>query len=140
MTTPLDEIRFILEAKRLNRLRQGLVQEQLRHCVGNTLRHAPELRIIGDCALSAFSYTCAAQTPLAGAMIPVMSNSGKRQPGHRDYVACGRLCRGDQGDEEHLRAPRFEPSDRYLYQAGLGRLSACAAVSAATGSSAASPT
>ena len=29
------------------------------HCVGNTLRHAPELRIIGDCALSRIlSYTC----------------------------------------------------------------------------------
>ncbi len=49
-----------------------------------------------------------------------MSNSGKRQPGHRDHAACGRLCRGDQGDEEHLVLV-LAPSDCYSYQ-GLGRL------------------
>lgn len=56
MTTPLDEIRFILEAKRLNKAAaEDSFKNNYGHCVGNTLRHAPELRIIGDCALSAFS-------------------------------------------------------------------------------------
>lgn len=62
MTTPLDEIRFILEAKRLNKAAaEDSFKNNYGHCVGNTLRHAPELRIIGDCALSRIlSYTCAA--------------------------------------------------------------------------------
>ena len=100
MTTPLDEIRFILEAKRLNKAAaEDSFKNNYGHCVGNTLRHAPELRIIGDCALSRIlSYTCAAcDARMAGSHGPGDEQFGQRQPGHRDDAARGGLCRGDHG-------------------------------------------
>ena len=116
MTTPLDEIRFILEAKRLNKAAaEDSFKNNYGHCVGNTLRHAPELRIIGDCALSRIlSYTCAAcDARMAGAMVPVMSNSGSGNQGIATTLPVVVYAEEIKADEEH-------PSDRYLYQAEPG--------------------
>ena len=138
MTTPLDEIRFILEAKRLNKAAaEDSFKNNYGHCVGNTLRHAPELRIIGDCALSRIlSYTCAAcDARMAGAMVPVMSNSGSGNQGitaTMPVVATARWL--DIDEEKMLRAVTLSNLIAIRIKAKFGRLSnLCGATVAATG-------
>ena len=140
MTTPLDEIRFILEAKRLNKAAaEDSFKNNYGHCVGNTLRHAPELRIIGDCALSRIlSYTCAAcDARMAGAMVPVMSNSGSGNQGIATTLPVVVDAEEIKADEEHLvRALVLSHLTAIYIKQSLGRLSAlCGCVVAATGSS-----
>lgn len=140
MTTPLDEIRFILEAKRLNKAAaEDSFKNNYGHCVGNTLRHAPELRIIGDCALSRIlSYTCAAcDARMAGAMVPVMSNSGSGNQGIATTLPVVVYAEEIKADEEHLvRALVLSHLTAIYIKQSLGRLSAlCGCVVAATGSS-----
>ena len=49
MTTPLDEIRFILESKRLNKAAaETAFSGEYGHCVGRTLRCDRERKIMGD--------------------------------------------------------------------------------------------
>ena len=79
MTTPLEEIRFILETKRLNKAAaETSFAGEYGHCVGRTLRCDRERRVMGDSIFTRIlSYTSAAcDARMAGAMIPVMSNSG----------------------------------------------------------------
>lgn len=145
MTTPLDEIRFILEAKRLNKAAaEDSFKNNYGHCVGNTLRHAPELRIIGDCALSRIlSYTCAAcDARMAGAMVPVMSNSGSGNQGIATTLPVVVYAEEIKADEEHLvRALVLSHLTAIYIKQSLGRLSAlCGCVVAATGSSCGTPT
>ena len=140
MTTPLDEIRFILEAKRLNKAAaEDSFKNNYGHCGGNTLRHAPELRIIGDCALSRIlSYTCAAcDARMAGAMVPVMSNSGSGNQGIATTLPVVVYAEEIKADEEHLvRALVLSHLTAIYIKQSLGRLSAlCGCVVAATGSS-----
>ena len=140
MTTPLDEIRFILEAKRLNKAAaEDSFKNNYGHCVGNTLRLAPELRIIGDCALSRIlSYTCAAcDARMAGAMVPVMSNSGSGNQGIATTLPVVVYAEEIKADEEHLvRALVLSHLTAIYIKQSLGRLSAlCGCVVAATGSS-----
>ena len=128
MTTPLDEIRFILEAKRLNKAAaEDSFKNNYGHCVGNTLRHAPELRIIGDCALSRIlSYTCAAcDARMAGAMVPVMSNSGSGNQGIATTLPVVVYAEEIKADEEHLvRALVLSHLTAIYIKQSLGRLSA----------------
>ena len=135
-----DEIRFILEAKRLNKAAaEDSFKNNYGHCVGNTLRHAPELRIIGDCALSRIlSYTCAAcDARMAGAMVPVMSNSGSGNQGIATTLPVVVYAEEIKADEEHLvRALVLSHLTAIYIKQSLGRLSAlCGCVVAATGSS-----
>ncbi|MDE6828205.1 MAG: serine dehydratase subunit alpha family protein, partial [Alistipes sp.] len=77
-TAPLDELRFILETRRLNKAAaERSFAGEFGHCVGRTLRRERELKVIGDSIFSRIlSYTSAAcDARMAGAMIPVMSNS-----------------------------------------------------------------
>ena len=109
------------------------------HCVGNTLRHAPELRIIGDCALSRIlSYTCAAcDARMAGAMVPVMSNSGSGNQGicATNPVAVYAL-ENENTEEELIRALMLSHLTAIYIKQSLGKLSAlCGCVVASIGSS-----
>ena len=84
MTTPLDELRFILETRRLNKAAaEQSFKGDYGHCLGKTLRHDRELKVLGDSVfLRMLSYTSAAcDARMAGAMIPVMSNSGSGNQG-----------------------------------------------------------
>ena len=77
-TAPLDELRFILETRRLNKAAaEQAFAGEFGHCVGRTLRCERERKIMGDSIFSRIlSYTSAAcDARMAGAMIPVMSNS-----------------------------------------------------------------
>ena len=141
MTTPLDEIRFILEAKRLNKAAaEDSFKNNYGHCVGNTLRHAPELRIIGDCALSRIlSYTCAAcDARMAGAMVPVMSNSGSGNQGITCSVPLIEYAKElHSGKEKLYRALIISNLVAIHEKTGIGTLSAyCGAVSAGAGAGA----
>ncbi|MDE6374361.1 MAG: L-serine ammonia-lyase, iron-sulfur-dependent, subunit alpha, partial [Alistipes sp.] len=84
MTAPVDELRFILETRRLNKAAaEKSFAGEYGHCVGRTLRRERELQVIGDSVFSRIlSYTSAAcDARMAGAMIPVMSNSGSGNQG-----------------------------------------------------------
>ena len=117
-TAPLDEIRFILESKRLNKqAAERSLKGHYGHELGKTLMGCKTERdIMGNNTFThILSYTSAAcDARMAGAMIPVMSNSGS----------------GNQGIAATL------PVVVYDIKQSLGRLSAlCGCVVAATGSS-----
>lgn len=84
-TTPLDEIRFILEAKRLNlQAAERSFKGNYGHELGKTLQGSrSEQSIMGiNTFTHILSYTSAAcDARMAGAMIPVMSNSGSGNQG-----------------------------------------------------------
>ena len=139
-TTPLDEIRFILEAKRLNlQAAERSFKGNYGHELGKTLQSSrSEQSIMGSNTFThILSYTSAAcDARMAGAMIPVMSNSGSGNQGIAAtlpvVVLRKRIIRQKKTDSclvlSHLTAI-------YIKQ-NLGRLSAlCGCVVAATGSS-----
>ena len=84
MTTSLDDIRFILDTARLNKTAaERSFEGEYGHGLGKILRGTYEHRIMGDSVFShILSYTSGAcDARMAGAMIPVMSNSGSGNQG-----------------------------------------------------------
>ena len=84
MTTPLDDIRFILETARLNKAAaERSFEGDYGHGLGKILRGTYEHKVMGDSVFShILSYTSGAcDARMAGAMIPVMSNSGSGNQG-----------------------------------------------------------
>lgn len=140
MTTPLDEIRFILEARRLNK---AAAEQSFRgnygHCLGKTLRRDDEVRVMGDSVFShILSYTSAAcDARMAGAMIPVMSNSGSGNQGITCTLPVVVYAEENGASEEQMiRALMLSHLTVIYIKQSLGRLSAlCGCVVAATGSS-----
>ncbi len=83
-TTPIDELKFILEAKKLNKsIAEHSFGQKYGHAVGRTLNCERQRKIMGDSAFARIlSYTTAAcDARMAGAPIPVMSNSGSGNQG-----------------------------------------------------------
>lgn len=140
MTAPLDEIRFILETRRLNKAAaERSFSGEFGHCVGRTLRRERELKVIGDSIFSRIlSYTSAAcDARMAGAMIPVMSNSGSGNQGIAATLPVVVYAEETGADEERtVRALMLSHLTVIYIKQSLGRLSAlCGCVVAATGSS-----
>lgn len=140
MTTPLDELRFILETRRLNKAAaEQSFKGDYGHCLGKTLRHDRELKVLGDSVfLRMLSYTSAAcDARMAGAMIPVMSNSGSGNQGIAATLPVVVYADETAADEEHtIRALVLSHLTVIYIKQSLGRLSAlCGCVVAATGSS-----
>ena len=84
LTSPLDEIRFILDTARLNKAAaEQAFKGNYGHSLGKMLRGTYEHKVMGDSVFShILSYTSAAcDARMAGAMIPVMSNSGSGNQG-----------------------------------------------------------
>ena len=84
MTAPLDEIRFILDTARLNKAAaEQSFTGNYGHGLGKMLRGTYEHKVMGDSVFShILSYTSGAcDARMAGAMIPVMSNSGSGNQG-----------------------------------------------------------
>ena len=97
MNAPLDEIRFILETARLNKAAaERSFDGNYGHGLGRMLRGTYEHKILGDSVFShILSYTSGAcDARMAGAMIPVMSNSGSGNQGISATCSC--LCRGER--------------------------------------------
>lgn len=138
--TPVDELRFILETRRLNKAAaERAFEGDYGHCVGRTLRTARERKVMGDSVFShMLSYTSAAcDARMAGAMIPVMSNSGSGNQGIAATLPVVIYAEETGADEEQtIRALTLSHLTVIYIKQSLGRLSAlCGCVVAATGSS-----
>ena len=140
LTTPIDEIAFILESKRLNKAAaESAFAADYGHSLGRTLRGEREKAIVGDTIFSRIiSYTAAAcDARMGGAMIPVMSNSGSGNQGITatlPVVVYGEEC--GASEEQMIRALTLSHLTVIYIKQSLGRLSAlCGCVVAAAGSS-----
>ncbi len=139
-TTPVEELRFILESRKLNRAAaEQAFTGDYGHSVGRTLRRERELKVMGDSIFSRIlSYTSAAcDARMAGAKIPVMSNSGSGNQGIAATLPVVVYAEQTGASEEQtIRALALSHLTVIYIKQSLGRLSAlCGCVVAATGSS-----
>ncbi len=140
MNAPLDEIRFILETARLNKVAaERSFEGNYGHGLGRMLRGTYEHKILGDSVFShILSYTSGAcDARMAGAMIPVMSNSGSGNQGISATLPVLVYAEENgKSEEELIRALMLSHLTVIYIKQSLGRLSAlCGCVVAATGSS-----
>ena len=140
MTAPLEELEFILEAKRLN---MNAAYESLKgeygHAIGKLMRSESERNIMGDtlhCQIVGMT-TAACDARMAGAMIPVMSNSGSGNQGLTSTVPVVVYAEQTGASHEQMIRSLILSHLTVIYiKQSLGRLSAlCGCVVAATGSS-----
>ncbi len=140
LNSPIDELRFILETKRLNMAAaETAFQASYGHAVGRTLQQPNHLRVMGDSIFSRIlSYTSSAcDARMAGAPIPVMSNSGSGNQGISATLPVAVYAEEIKASEEQtIRALALSHLLVIYIKQSLGRLSAlCGCVVAATGSS-----
>lgn len=140
LNAPLDEISFILETARLNKIAaERSFEGEYGHCLGKILRGTYEHKVMGDSVFShILSYTSGAcDARMAGAMIPVMSNSGSGNQGISATLPVLVFAEeNDKSEEELIRALMLSHLTVIYIKQSLGRLSAlCGCVVAATGSS-----
>ena len=139
-TMPTTDIDFILEAKRLNEAaaEEGL-RENYGHQLGKTMCSPLGRGIMGDSIFAkVLSVTsCACDARMAGAMIPVMSNSGSGNQGICATMPVVVFARENHNTEEELiRALTLSHLTAIYIKQSLGCLSAlCGCVVASTGSS-----
>lgn len=139
-TTDIEDLRFILEAKKLN---QAAAQDGLRdnygHQLGKTMCSPLGKGIMGDSIFSKIlsSTSCACDARMAGAMIPVMSNSGSGNQGICATMPVVVFAEENHNTEEELiRALVLSNLTAIYIKQTLGSLSAlCGCVVASTGSS-----
>lgn len=139
-TSPLDEIEFILEARRLNK---AAAEESFKmdygHGLGRAIREPMETPVVGDSIFAhILAYTSGAcDARMAGAMIPVMSNSGSGNQGISATMPVVIYAEDTHKSEEQLVRALIMSHLTVIYiKQSLGRLSAlCGCVVAATGSS-----
>ena len=140
-TSPIEELQFILEARRLNKqAAERSFKGNYGHELGKTLcSSASERLIMGSNTFThILSYTSAAcDARMAGAMIPVMSNSGSGNQGIAATLPVVVYAEDNHKSEEELtRALILSHLTAIYIKQSLGRLSAlCGCVVAATGSS-----
>ena len=140
LNTPLDEISFILETARLNKAAaERSFEGNYGHGLGKMLRGTYEHKVMGDSVFShILSYTSGAcDARMAGAMIPVMSNSGSGNQGISATLPVLVFAEeNDKSEEELIRDLMLSHLTVIYIKQSLGRLSAlCGCVVAATGSS-----
>ena len=139
-TAEEDEIRFILDTARLNKAAaEQAFKGNYGHSLGKMLRGTYEHKVMGDSVFShILSYTSAAcDARMAGAMIPVMSNSGSGNQGISATLPVVVFAEENgKTEEELIRALMLSHLTVIYIKQSLGRLSAlCGCVVAATGSS-----
>ena len=139
-TMPTADIDFILEAKRLNEAaaEEGL-RENYGHQLGKTMCSPLGKGIMGDGIFSKIlsATSCACDARMAGAKIPVMSNSGSGNQGICATMPVVVFARENHNTEEELiRALTLSHLTAIYIKQSLGCLSAlCGCVVASTGSS-----
>ena len=140
MTAPLDEIRFIEDARtyNMNAAREAL-KGNYGHNLGKSIERPLAKGIFGDSIYShIISRTASAcDARMGGAMIPVMSNSGS---GNQGICATNPVCvyakENDNTEEELIRALMLSHLTAIYIKQSLGKLSAlCGCVVASIGSS-----
>lgn len=134
--TALDKLLFILESKELNmRAAEAALKGSYGHNIGRLMNGT----IFGDNTFTKIlSYTSAAcDARMAGAMIPVMSNSGSGNQGIAATLPVVVYAQQQEASQEQLvRALVLSHLTVIHMKEELGRLSAmCGCVVAATGSS-----
>ena len=139
MESPLDELKFILESRRINKLAaERSFTGRYGHEVGRTLHCERQRAMMGDSIFSrVLSYTSAAcDARMAGAPIPVMSNSGSGNQGIAATLPVAIYAEEQFASEEQtVRALMLSHLTVIYIKQSLGRLSAlCGCVVAATGS------
>ena len=139
MTTPLEEIEFILEAKRLNKAAAEFsLKGDYGHGIGRMMCSNQEHEVMGDSVYSRIlAYTSAAcDARMGGAMIPIMSNSGSGNQGITATLPVVVFAEENhKSHEELVRALTLSHLTVIYIKQSLGRLSAlCGCVVAATGS------
>lgn len=139
-TAPIEEIEFINEARRLNEnASKKSLEGNYGHELGKTLSRPLGRGIMGDSMfshiLSATSSACDAR--MAGAMIPVMSNSGSGNQGIAATMPVVVFGEENHNTEDEItRALTLSHLTAIYIKQSLGRLSAlCGCVVASTGSS-----
>lgn len=140
MNAPLHEIEFIKEAGTMNKAAaEQSFKGDYGHNLGRILLGDHERRIIGNNTFAnILSYTSAAcDARMAGAMIPVMTNSGSGNQGISATLPVVIYAEENSKTEEELiRALTLSNLTVIYIKQSLGRLSAlCGCVVAATGSS-----
>jgi L-cysteine desulfidase len=141
METPIEELKFILETRNLNKqAAERSFKGNYGHQLGKTLNSKKnEGLMMGDNTFThILSYTSAAcDARMAGAMIPVMSNSGSGNQGITATLPVVVYAEDNNKSEEELtRALALSHLTVIYIKQSLGRLSAlCGCVVAATGSS-----
>ncbi|MCH5224004.1 MAG: serine dehydratase subunit alpha family protein [Muribaculaceae bacterium] len=138
-TAPFEEIKFILEAKRLNKAAAELALENnYGHSLGYTMKNKG-VELFGDSTLAhIISYTSAAcDARMGGAQIAVMSNSGSGNQGICATMPVVSYAEDINANEEQLaRALILSHLTSIYIKQSLGRLSAlCGCVVASTGAS-----
>jgi L-cysteine desulfidase len=138
--SPLDEIRFILKSAELNKAAaEQSFTEQYGHQLGKLLMAQKKKEIMGDNLYSSIlCYTSAAcDARMAGAKIPIMTNSGSGNQGISATLPVVIYAEQQNKTEEDLiRALMLSHLTVIYIKQYLGRLSAlCGCVVAATGSS-----
>lgn len=139
VTSPYDEIKFILEAKKLNKAAAELaLKNDYGHSLGYTMNNKGK-SLFGDSVLShIISQTSAAcDARMGGAKIAVMSNSGSGNQGICATMPVVSYAEDIEADEESLsRALILSHLTSIYIKQSLGRLSAlCGCVVASTGAS-----
>lgn len=139
-TTPVDEIRFMLETQEYNmRAARESLKGNYGHCLGKTMDRPLSHGIFGNSMfshiLSKTALACDAR--MGGAMIPVMSNSGS---GNQGICATNPVAvyaaENENTEEELIRALTLSHLTAIYIKQSLGVLSAlCGCVVASIGSS-----
>ena len=140
MQTPVDDIRFILEARDYNlKAAQESLKGNYGHCLGKTMDRPLSHGIFGDTIFSRILSKTALATDarMGGALIPVMSNSGS---GNQGICATNPVAvyamENENTEEETIRALTLSHLTAIYIKQSLGKLSAlCGCVVASIGSS-----
>lgn len=140
MTTPINELRFILKTKEYNlKAAEESLKGNYGHCLGKTMDRPLSRGIFGN---SIFSHiiaktASACDARMGGAMIPVMSNSGS---GNQGICATNPVAvyadENENTEEELIRGLTLSHLSAIYIKQSLGKLSAlCGCVVASIGSS-----
>ncbi len=135
--TPIDELRFILEAKRLNKAAaEKALAGDFGHSLGSTISRRGAF-YMGDRHLEhMLTYTSAAcDARMGGAVVAVMSNSGSGNQGITATMPVVTFAEDIKASEEQtIRALVLSHLTSIYIKQSLGRLSAlCGCVVASTG-------
>ena len=138
-TVPLDDVMFLLDGAKMNAAAaECSFANDYGHGLGRLLHSGQLKQIYGDTIFTKIlSYTSGAcDARMAGAMVPVMSNSGSGNQGISCSVPVLMYARENHNSEEEtLRALTLSNLTEIYIKQSLGRLSAlCGCVVASTGS------
>lgn len=139
-TTDIEDLRFILEAKKLNSAAAASgLRDNYGHQLGKTMSSPLGRGIMGESIFSKVLCvtSCACDARMAGAMVPVMSNSGSGNQGICATMPVVVFAEENHNTEDELiRALIISNLTAIYIKQSLGRLSAlCGCVVASTGSS-----